>query len=97
MTKWKALRLCLWVLAIIIAGSLFASTHEVLYTYYSNSTFTTSVGSQDFDCNDVETDTGSFSAYRTVDVYRCSDGLHQDHNCQEFDFGTLTWINVTCP
>jgi hypothetical protein len=97
MTKWKTLRLCLCALAIIIAGSLFAAMHEVLYTYYSNSNFTTSVGWQDFDCNDVETNFGSMSAYRTVDVYRCSDGLHQNHNCQEFDFATLTWFNVTCP
>lgn len=99
MAKVKAMRFLLYVLAIgAIAGASFAlDNHEVKYTYFSNSTLTTWVGEQDFDCDNFETDYGSLSSYRTVDVWRCSDGLHQVHNCQEFDYATQSWINITCP
>ena len=96
--KARLFRLFLCVLAIMtIAGGAYAFQFQEALIYYTNTNFTTQTGEQFFDCDGSETDTGTFTPYRTRDDWRCSDGHLISHSCEEYDYGTQTWIYVACP
>ncbi len=96
--KARLFRLFLFGLAIMaIAGGAYAFQFQEDFAYYSNTNFTTQIGDQFFDCDGLETDTGSFSSYRITNLWRCSDGKLLIHDCQEYDYGTQSWISVACP
>jgi hypothetical protein len=98
MTKARLLRLFLFALAIMtIAVGAYAFQFQEDFAYYSNTYFTTQIGDQFIDCDGSETDWGTFSPYRIRNAWRCSDGKLFSHGCEEYDYGTQTWIAVACP
>ena len=98
MTKARLFRLFLFVLAIMtIAGGAYAFQFQEDFAFYTNTNFTTQIGDQFFDCDRSETDWGSWTPYRIRNAWRCSDGHLVSHSCEEYDYGTQTWIYVACP
>jgi hypothetical protein len=80
---------------ILVASSAYSLVWEIDYTYYSDGTFTTCVGEQDFLCDESEVDYGSTSDWRVRNRTLCQDGQPAGHACQEFVNGS--WTFVTCP
>jgi hypothetical protein len=75
----------------VVAQSLF----ELTYEYYSDGTFTTWVGEEDYDyCTGTITTAGTTSDWRTKDRMNC-DTQQGTHVCQQFVNGS--WVNITCP
>lgn len=97
MARKNVLRILLVALAMMAAVSLNATNFYSAYTYWGDTTFSTWVGEQDFDCDAYEQDWGSWTSYRTVDVWRCSDDAHIVHNCQIYNYSTQSWEGYTCP
>jgi hypothetical protein len=97
MARKNVFRICLVALTMMAAVSVYAAGYYQTYTFYGDTTFTTWVGEQDFDCDGFETDWGSWTPYRTVDVWRCSDDKHMVHNCQEYNYSTQSWESIACP
>ncbi|HEV8436317.1 MAG TPA: hypothetical protein VGR95_23110 [Thermoanaerobaculia bacterium] len=80
---------------LLVASQAFALLFELTYEYYSDGTFTTWVGEQDYDyCNNAITSTGSTSDFRTKDRMNCDTGAGT-HECQQLVNGT--WVTITCP
>lgn len=80
---------------LLYAASVLAGIWEVDYHYYSDGTFTTQVGEDDFLCDDSETGWGSTSDFRVRDRYSCNDGSHVGHACMVWT--DTQWTFVTCP
>jgi hypothetical protein len=80
---------------MLVASQAFAILFELTYEYYSDGTFTTWVGEQDYDyCSNIFTTTGSTSDWRTKDKANC-DTQQGTHECQQLVNGS--WVNITCP
>ena len=80
---------------MLFASQAFALLFELTYDYYSDGTFTTWVGEEEYDyCNDIFYTTGSTSSWRVKDKMNCDThtGIHE---CQQLVNGS--WTNITCP
>lgn len=91
----KLLRVAVFFALSLIASSAFPLIWEVDFTYYSDGTFTTTVGEQDFLCDGTEVVYGSITAWRVRNRTYCEDGQPAGHACQEYVNGS--WTFVTCP
>lgn len=92
--KKKYVPIVIAVALVLVASSAFA-LFETTYEYYSDGTFTTWVGEQDFDlCSNTNSSTGSTSDWRTKDRMNC-DTQQGTHVCQQFVNGS--WVDITCP
>jgi len=91
----KSMRVAVLFVLLLVASSAYSLIWEVDYTYYSDGTFTTWVGEQDFLCDGSEADYGSTSDWRVRNRTYCEDGQPAGHACQEFVNGS--WNFVTCP
>jgi hypothetical protein len=89
-----------FVVVIFTASLLLMATQafalfEMTYEYYSDGTFTTWVGEEDFDyCNNIFSNTGSTSGWRTKEKMNC-DTIHGTSVCQQLVDGS--WVDIACP
>ncbi len=91
----KPVRVAFLFALLLIAASAYANVWEIDYTYYSDATFTTWVGEDDFYCDGSEYGYGSTSDFRVRNRTLCMNGEPAGHECQELVSGS--WVPVTCP
>lgn len=94
----RAFRAILLMLLVLPASSAFTTGPEYLDNYYPDSTFTTACGWTDNDhCDDTYSQDGTLTNYRYHEIISCNTGNDLSAYCQQYDSGTGTWVNVTCP
>src|SRR5438105_13571292 len=89
--------LTLLVLTALPAANVFSAGPAILNNYYTDATFTTGCGWTDRDCEDTFRQDGTLTNYRYNQIENCGTGNQTSAHCQEYDAGTGTWVNVTCP
>ncbi len=93
----RTLRAILLMLLVLPASTAFPLGSEVTDNYYPDNTFTTACGYTDNDgCDQMYWQGGTLTNYRYHEIVSCSTG-HDVAYCQEYDSGSGTWVNVTCP
>ena len=86
------------MLLVLPASSAFTIGPEELDNYYTDATFTTACGFVDNDhCDDSYYEDGTRTNYRFREITNCSTGNDTYSGCQEYDSGSGTWVEVTCP
>lgn len=96
--RGRAFRVILLMLLVLPASTAFTAGPEYLDNYYPDSTFTTACGYVDNDhCDDSYSQGGTLTNYRYREITNCGTGNDTFAACQEYDSGSGTWVNVSCP
>jgi hypothetical protein len=92
----KIIRIIAAATFVVVASMVLAGPNETLIVYYSDDTFQTYAGEEDYYCDNTNFSTGPNSApWRTYDVIRCDNGHSVIHECQQNMGGT--WTDIGCP
>jgi hypothetical protein len=86
------------VLAVVVLLAVPSFTQAVFrvdFNYYTDATFTTWVGEEDYLCDGSLNASGSTSDFRVRDRYYCNNGQQFSHSCQVWV--DTQWDFVTCP
>lgn len=95
----RAFRAILLMALVFAASNAFTISLETLDNYYPDSTFTTACGFTDNDpfCTQSYSQSGTLTNYRYHEIVNCNTGADVIASCQEYDSGTSTWVQVSCP